>query len=84
MSEQPRKPKSLVEQAIEQLPENELHGKVTTDDGQSIDGKLSVQKTWKNGVGFGFFVEGKFQIGRKPQGAAGLEIKKKFNKSATP
>lgn len=71
--------KSLTQQALEQLPENALHGKVVTEDGRTVDGKLSIQKTWNSGVGFGFFVQGKFQIGHKPQGAAGVEVKIKLD-----
>jgi hypothetical protein len=70
--------KSLTQQALDQLPQNELRGKVSTDDGKTVDTKVTVQRTFESGVSFGFFVEGKFRVGQKPQGAAGLEIAKKW------
>jgi hypothetical protein len=70
--------KTLAEQALDQLPENELHGKAVTEDGRTVDAKVSVQKTWANGWGLGTFVMGTFGKGRKPEGAAGIEVKKKW------
>lgn len=72
--------KSLTQQALESLPKNELRASVTTDDGKAVDGKIGVHRSWDNGVTFGFFVDGKFQVGQKPKGAVGLEISKKFGK----
>lgn len=71
--------KSLTQQALDQLPENELNAKVTTDDGKTVAGKLSIQKTWRNGWGLGIFGQGKAGTGQKPDLAAGFEVRKKLD-----
>lgn len=62
---------------VRTLPENELTTTATTDDFKTADVGVSLQKTWRNGWGFGWWGKAKLGAG-KPQGSTGIEVKKKL------
>jgi hypothetical protein len=76
MSTTPKK--TIAEQALEQLPENELNVRATTDDGSTVDTTVSIQKTTKRGVGIGVFAKAKLGAGKPKDAVAGVEVKKKW------
>lgn len=74
----PGKPSgTLLEQALQQLPENELNAKATSTDGKTADVKVSIQKTWME-WGLGLFGFGKLGAGRPKDMGVGIEVKKKL------
>ena len=69
--------KAAIEQAVRELPENELSASATSTDLQSADVVVSVQKTWRNGWGLGWWGSATVGAG-KPEGATGVQVKKKL------
>lgn len=70
--------KAAIDQVVRDLPENELDLSATSADLKSADVALSVQKTWRNGWGVGWWGKVRVEGGEKPAGATGFEVKKKL------
>ena len=68
--------KSAIDQ-VRNLPENELTLSGESTDLKTGDVTVSVQKTWRNGWGLGWWGTAKVGAG-KPTGATGFEVKKKL------
>lgn len=73
-------PGPITQSAIDQvhnLPENQLTIAGESENLRQGDVTVSVQKTWRNGWGLGWW--GKATVGAgKPTGATGFEVKKKL------
>lgn len=63
---------------VRTLPENEFTGTVASDDLKSADVTVSLQKTWRNGWGLGWWGKVTVADKHKPAGATGIEVKKKL------